>query len=156
MKLSREMKKNVASFCHSNAEITLALLLTLEYWVRTINALFAYDFNTLHWLIQKKASKFFSISFGEVLGEWRSTGFPFLSTINFVKFHLMPSNSMPPCSFFKYCHNGWAVFPFTSIFSNRSNLTLRSRTKHWISSAFPGSWWLNWSQGNARMRKPKT
>lgn len=106
-------------------------------------------------LASKYFSKFFSISFGDVVGAWRSTGFPFLSMMNLVKFHLMPSNNIPPCSFFKYCHKGAAVLPFTSTFSNRSNLTLWSRAKHWISSAFPGSWLLNWSQGKARTRRPE-
>lgn len=105
-------------------------------------------------LVSKYFSKSFSISLGEVLGEWRSTGLPVLSTINFVKFHLIASKSVPPCSFFKYWYNGWAFFPLTSILSNKSNFTLRSRTKHWISSALPGSWWANWLHGNARIRNP--
>lgn len=105
-------------------------------------------------LVSKYFSRFFSISLGEVLGEWRSTGFPFLSTMNLVKFHLMASIRVPPCSFFKYLNNGCASFPLTSILSNKSKFTLRSFTKHWISSALPGSWWPNWLQGKARIRKP--
>ena len=104
-------------------------------------------------------SKYFSNSWiiwkGEVVGACRSTGLPFLSTMNLVKFHLIASIKVPPCSFFKYSYKGWASLPFTSIFSNKSNLTLLSLMKHWISSAFPGSWCPNWLQGNARILRPK-
>lgn len=40
---------------------------------------------------------------------------------------------------FKNFHNGLALSPLTSIFSNRSNFTLRSAAKQTISSELPGS-----------------
>lgn len=102
----------------------------------------------------KYFSKFFFICCGLVLGPWRSTGFPFLSTMNLVKFHLIASIKVPPCLCFKKAHKGWAPFPLTLIFSKRSKLTLLSFKKHWICSASPGSWPANWLQGKARIRRP--
>lgn len=53
------------------------------------------------------------MSIGSVVGENRLTAFPFLSTKNLEKFHLMASSSSPPCCSFKYLYSGMAESPLT-------------------------------------------
>lgn len=55
------------------------------------------------------------MSMGSVVGANLLTGWPFLSTKNLVKFHLIALPKKPFCFSFKYLYNGMAVFPFTLI-----------------------------------------
>jgi hypothetical protein len=70
--------------------------------------------------LQKQAwilNEITSILDGEVVGAYRSTTFPFLSTKNLAKFHLILSpNSPPPFCDFKYLYKGAWFCPFTSIY----------------------------------------
>jgi hypothetical protein len=51
-------------------------------------------------------------------------GRPYLSTTNLVKFHLMAlPNKPPPNLDLRYLNRGWALLPFTSIFSKMGKLT---------------------------------
>ena len=59
-----------------------------------------------------------SISRGDVVGAYRSTTFPCLSTRNFAKFHLIESPNNPPFCSFKNLYRGEAFSPFTSILSS--------------------------------------
>lgn len=50
--------------------------------------------------------KITSILDGEVMGAYRSTTLPSLSTKNLVKFHLMPLPRSPPFCDFRYLYRG--------------------------------------------------
>jgi hypothetical protein len=50
--------------------------------------------------------KITSILDGEVMGAYRSTTLPFLSTKNLVKFHLMLLPRSPPLCDFRYLYSG--------------------------------------------------
>jgi hypothetical protein len=59
---------------------------------------------------------------GEVVGAYRSTTLPSLSTRNLVKFHLIPSPRKPPFCDFKYLNNGPASLPFTLIWKTVNDI----------------------------------
>lgn len=80
------------------------------------------------------------MSAGSVVGANRSTGCPFLSTKNFVKFHLMPFKPKKPCCFsFKYLYNGMALFPFTLIWV-KEKIKTRLGLVIWSISGFDTSY----------------
>ena len=58
---------------------------------------------------------------GGVIGAKRSTTLPFLSTKNFVKFHLMLSPSKPPFLLFRNLKTGCVSAPLTSILEKSGN-----------------------------------
>ena len=64
-----------------------------------------------------------SMAEGTILGAYLLKGFPFLSIINLVKFHLMLFVKVPGISSFKYLKTGWLSEPFTFIFSVNGKVT---------------------------------
>jgi len=97
----------------------------------------------------------FSISIGSVGGPNRSRGFPFLSTKNFVKFHLIASiPRIPPFWVFNHFHRGCASFPFTFTLLVMSHVTPNVLANFLISASVPGSCPPNWLQGNPIIRRP--
>lgn len=73
--------------------------------------------------LRSSFSMSFTISRGEVVGEYLLTGTPCLSHRNFVKFHLMLFVSVPCLAFFRKTYSGSAFDPLTSILPNMSNST---------------------------------
>ena len=78
---------------------------------------------------------------GEVIGAKRRTAFPWRSTKNFVKFHLMARlPRRPGVALFSQSNSGLALAPLTSILANIGKLTSYwSLQKVAISSSSPGS-----------------
>eukprot|EP00092_Neocalanus_flemingeri_P001926 GFUD01002057.1.p1 GENE.GFUD01002057.1~~GFUD01002057.1.p1 ORF type:complete len:108 (-),score=14.47 GFUD01002057.1:686-1009(-) len=92
---------------------------------------------------------------GSSIGPNLATGWPFLSTTNLVKFHLMALMRNPDCFSFRKAQRGSAPAPLTSTLANKSHLTpYLFVANSLISFSVPGSCPPNWLQGKPRMRKP--
>ena len=70
-----------------------------------------------------------SILNGDVVGAYRSTTFPSLSTRNLVKFHFIPSPKRPPLLDFKNLQRGAALPPLTSTYITELPLSPKDTKK---------------------------
>jgi len=107
-----------------------------------------------------KSSISFTICRGSTLGLWYDTTCPSASIRNLAKFQ-----GISLTSFFAWsCSSEFSrqnlktsceFGPFTSHLSNRGHCPpYKSRTNAFISALVPGSWFINWLQGKARISKP--
>src|ERR1700677_224004 len=92
---------------------------------------------------------------GVTSGSKRATTFPFRSTKNLVKFHLISPASAGFASLVKYAYNGVWSSPFTETFPYIGKVTLYLDWQNVLISAFvPGSWLPKLFAGKPKITKP--